>query len=645
MGCGGDREKAEVTMEEKWDFLNLDDFRVKTCWTPFSYFFLWVFLIVSIAVYGVDIFTAVNLLVFSHWSGRVEPAIPFTVSRWLFAACIIASLVLLVYRWIFAIRAIRSNSVTRNYLDPLAVRIQCFRVFTREGRGWKRFLVFAELTKSKKGTEIVALYTYFAFQCKSLGAHSAESRLTITPVWMNTIFADGPRQVINAITLYSVMKADLLPGGKNAHDNSSTGIEQFFNNLKFLAEENHLQAVVLAGMLFTLIIWVLSVLKLISAVILYLIYLFHHIPREDGSLKAYCRRKISKRLMRIVRYKVDKALAKGLQLQDRMPTQPSLATMNTSPTLPSLEDKGPIVTTMSRTTTQTTLAPSFKSSATVLDKDPTLPNLEFEKPSLTRTTTQSSAMTDSDALSGTTAVMGYSPLDRPNASMPPVPPLPTNMPSHMNSTASRQTNTPTIYGSERSRGTPTSGHRNLTDAGPKSYHSYGPPVDPYAPSSSPAFEDPYYEEAQPARYNPYEPSAAPYDAYGRTGNPRSQGTARAPAHQQDPYDARSFTPASTGATPAPQGSIPPLRTMTPASYRGARTPGPQLGDPDNRPPRGYTPMGAAGPTGSEGSAYTAFNPSSTSPTNSQGPHPTMQRPPPQQVTNPILVPTLRLLAR
>ncbi|KAJ6160669.1 hypothetical protein N7470_004065 [Penicillium chermesinum] len=574
MGCGGDREKAEVTMEEKWDFLNLDDFRVKTCWTPFSYFFLWVFLIVSIAVYGVDIFTAVNLLVFSHWSGRVEPAIPFTVSRWLFAACIIASLVLLVYRWIFAIRAIRSNSVTRNYLDPLAVRIQCFRVFTREGRGWKRFLVFAELTKSKKGTEIVALYTYFAFQCKSLGAHSAESRLTITPVWMNTIFADGPRQVINAITLYSVMKADLLPGGKNAHDNSSTGIEQFFNNLKFLAEEK---------------------------------------PSSGRSASGY---------------KVDKALAKGLQLQDRMPTQPSLATMNTSPTLPSLEDKGPIVTTMSRTTTQTTLAPSFKSSATVLDKDPTLPNLEFEKPSLTRTTTQSSAMTDSDALSGTTAVMGYSPLDRPNASMPPVPPLPTNMPSHMNSTASRQTNTPTIYGSERSRGTPTSGHRNLTDAGPKSYHSYGPPVDPYAPSSSPAFEDPYYEEAQPARYNPYEPSAAPYDAYGRTGNPRSQGTARAPAHQQDPYDARSFTPASTGATPAPQGSIPPLRTMTPASYRGARTPGPQLGDPDNRPPRGYTPMGAAGPTGSEGSAYTAFNPSSTSPTNSQGPHPTMQRPPP-----------------
>lgn len=34
----------------------------------------------------------------------------------------------------------------------------------KTGRGWKRFLVFAELTKSKKGAEYVALFTYFSFE-------------------------------------------------------------------------------------------------------------------------------------------------------------------------------------------------------------------------------------------------------------------------------------------------------------------------------------------------------------------------------------------------------------------------------------------------------------------------------------------------
>lgn len=127
----------------------------------FSYFLLWVYLLVSLAVYGVDTFTAVNLLAFSRWSGRVKPAIPFRISRWIFAVCILLSFALLAYRWLQAYRAMRSGSITRSYLDPLAVRVQSFRVFTSRGQGWKRFLVFAELTKSKKGAEYVALYTYF----------------------------------------------------------------------------------------------------------------------------------------------------------------------------------------------------------------------------------------------------------------------------------------------------------------------------------------------------------------------------------------------------------------------------------------------------------------------------------------------------
>jgi hypothetical protein len=123
---------------------------------------LWVFLLISIAVYAVDTFTAVNLLAFSRWSSQIKPSIPVSVSRWIFAICIIVSVVLLFYRWVRAIRVIRSGGVAESYLDPLAVRVQSIRL--GKGKGWKRFLVFAELTKSKKGADYVALFSYFSFE-------------------------------------------------------------------------------------------------------------------------------------------------------------------------------------------------------------------------------------------------------------------------------------------------------------------------------------------------------------------------------------------------------------------------------------------------------------------------------------------------
>ncbi|OQE15642.1 hypothetical protein PENSTE_c027G09760 [Penicillium steckii] len=652
MGCGGDREKGNVAMEEKWDYVNLDDFKSESCWTPFSYVFLWIMLVVSLAVYGVDTFTAVNLLAFSRWSGRVEPAIPFKISRWIFAICIIVSWALLVYRWIWAIRAIRSGSITKSYLDPLAVRIQSIRVFGSEGQGWKRFLVFAELTKSKKGAEYIALYTYFSFQ-----------------FWMNTIFADGPRQVINAITLYSVMQADLVPGGENAHkDDGTSPVLQFFNNIKILAQDNNLQAVVLFGMLFTLVIWVLSVLKLASAMILYLVFLFHHIPQEDGTLRAYCRRKISSRLKRIVRGKVDKALAKGFRLQSRTPTQPSLASADSKPTLPDM-DKGPIVTTLSRSTTETTLGtlPSYRSNSTATEKKPTLPNVEIDvKPSLTRTTTQYSGFSESASLAGNAAAMGYSPLDRQASPLPPVPPLPASVaPSRAPSATSRSTPGPQPYpiNTNYSGSSPVS--RNYQSPGAQSFNPFTPATDPYGSSRTPAHSDPFANSSS-SYYNhhgAFEDNYAGHEDYDYFGGsttpynqrppPRSQGYV-----PQDPYQARSYTPASTGATPHPQGGIQdpyqtrsytpasavsaprsqtngqdpyqarsytpastisgPGRSMTPATYHG--TPAPPGNQQDVQPPpRAYAPTNP-----SQSGGYTAFNPAasaSTSQPQASGPSP------------------------
>lgn len=144
---------------------SLSDFKSSNCLSGFAYIYLLGSLLVSIAVYGVDTFTAVNLLAFNEWSGKIKPAIDLSISKWIFSACIIASWVNLGYEYWRAIRVMKRGAVAESYLDSLAVRLQCIR-WTKEGRGWRRFLVFAELTKSKKGAEYVALFTYFAFQCK-----------------------------------------------------------------------------------------------------------------------------------------------------------------------------------------------------------------------------------------------------------------------------------------------------------------------------------------------------------------------------------------------------------------------------------------------------------------------------------------------
>jgi hypothetical protein len=59
-------------------------------------------------------------------------------------------------------RVMKRGNVAECYLDDLAVRLECIRM--GKGQGWRRFLVFAELTKSKKGAEYIALFTYFSLQ-------------------------------------------------------------------------------------------------------------------------------------------------------------------------------------------------------------------------------------------------------------------------------------------------------------------------------------------------------------------------------------------------------------------------------------------------------------------------------------------------
>jgi hypothetical protein len=124
---------------------------------------VWILVIISCAVFVVDTFTAVKLLAFNQWSSQIEPKIPFEVTKWIFSSCILFSWLICIYEWIRAYRVMQRESVTEDYLDPLAVVLQSIRF---DG-GYRRFQVFAKLTKSKKKATWFALFVYFERKGKS----------------------------------------------------------------------------------------------------------------------------------------------------------------------------------------------------------------------------------------------------------------------------------------------------------------------------------------------------------------------------------------------------------------------------------------------------------------------------------------------
>ena len=204
--------------------------------------------------------------------------------------------------------------------------------------------------------------------------------------------------VINAITLYSVMQADLVPTGKHSASNGHTPIIQFFVNVQILANKDNEQAAILFGMLFTLIIWVFSALSLVLAVLFYVLYLWHHI--RDGSLSRYCRRKIDTRLHKIVMKRVNKALAKDSDTRAKQGFKGSKAedfqpNVKRQPTLPVLDSTTTQdFATVSRQTTQIDNSSlDSRTHTDVVGPEPTVPNVfpEARRPEPpSRSVTQSS---------------------------------------------------------------------------------------------------------------------------------------------------------------------------------------------------------------------------------------------------------------
>ncbi|TLD31386.1 hypothetical protein PspLS_02386 [Pyricularia sp. CBS 133598] len=557
MGCGGRKHQVEIRPEQKWEYISLNDFKSTSCLTPFAYTYLWISLCISMAVYGVDSFTAVQLLAFNQWPGQVRPAIDFDISKWIFAVCIILSFLNLGYEHVRAQKVIRRGSVAESYLDNLAVRLQSIRI--GGGKGYKRFLVFAELTKSKKGAEYLALFTYFSFQS-----------------WFRVIVCSGPRQVVNAVTLYAFYQAqDLTPKGTDVGNT----LLDFFNKIKFQAEQNPVLALILSGMVFTLLIWAIAMLALIAAVLCWVLFLWSYIPAEDGSLSNYCARKANKRLMAIVAAKVNKGIAEEERRRKKAELKAAKKAgerppEDIKPTLPDVgDDKLPTFPSLSRADTMTTLPPYASRPGTPGSIE--LNSLDQKRPMPSRQGTMNSNYSSRQPLMGAAAEFGRS--ASPAPSIPSTnysgrtyggqPPM-----SRMQSNASMSrayTASPAPFSSDTVPALPRPGYQRNQPGGP--------------PSRFDSYDDYSSGRASPA------PSMYPSRGPGGPNMPPRSATAPIPPRGPDGYDDYSngrASPAPSMYPPRGPGGPNGRASPAPSMYPSRAPPAPQRSATGPVPPRG-----------------------------------------------------------
>ena len=358
------------------------------------------------------------------------------------------------------------------------------------------------------------------------------------------------------MTLYSVMQLNLIPNGKHAASNGHTPIVQFFYNVQILANSNGERTAILFGMLFTLIIWVISALSLAAACLIYVTFLWHHIPSADRGLSGFCKRKIDSRLQKIVGVKIKEALEKGEMNISKQDPKSGVGPgqLKRQPTIPLLtteyEDKLPEMPMLSRQTTQATLPPYTPRLATRNDdaapklyRQPTLPDVTVgpsRLPPPSRSNTQVSGFSSSSYTSDVLLIDGAMAMghDLPGQ-------------THSASLPSEMASDRSVLGVRPSVGRVTT---NMSQRSQRSYYSFSRP-----PLSAP-----------PTRQNTESTGCQP-NANFTSNLPIRQNTGTS-VYSANEQCIPGLSPIATQGYREPANSDSPLNSYLPASQMGRRTP-------------------------------------------------------------------------
>lgn len=197
--------------------------------------------------------------------------IPFQVAKWLFVGCIIFSFLLVGYEARKAKKIIASRDISYAFTNVMASNYYSLR-------SYDHFCLFSRISNSTKKKDDFAFFVFFTFKS-----------------WKRLLLADGPRQSINALTLYSFYLSKL-------HDGPILKLSKY--------SDNFITSTLLVVMLFTVLVFILSMLLLIAAAICYVPLLCY----IQGNLKEYCCHKVDKRIAELIKRNNKQRLAKQAAL-------------------------------------------------------------------------------------------------------------------------------------------------------------------------------------------------------------------------------------------------------------------------------------------------------------------------------------------
>jgi hypothetical protein len=277
--------KREVVPDHKFDFIDTRDYHDNSFGTRMKYFWLYILILKTFLVYVADIYTGVTMASSENWSNVIFSncnfgkdncfIIPFTIGKWLFIGSIIFSFLLLAYEARKSKRIIASRDISFAFTNPLANSYYSLR-------SYDHFCFFCHIENSTKKTDDFAFFIFFTFK-----------------EWKRLLLADGPRAVINGMTLASYVLARLKTNPKANPWNLSL---YFGDDVTKDITTN----VMLGTMIFTVLIFAGSLILLIIAGILYIPLLCY----IQGNLKEYCVHKVDKRIDELVKRKHKQRMAK-----------------------------------------------------------------------------------------------------------------------------------------------------------------------------------------------------------------------------------------------------------------------------------------------------------------------------------------------
>ena len=285
MGCCDSDWKREVVQDYKWEFVDVRDFHRTDFMTRLKYLLVYVMIFKELAIYGLDMFTAVTMLSTNRWTNEKFyteckdcDKVHFGIAKWVFVGCIFFSFALIGWEVWKARRAVRSGDISYAYTNLMAN--QYFSI-----RNYDCFCLFCKIGNSKKKKDSLAFWVFFTFK-----------------TWKRTLLADGPRQSVNAYILYNIL---------TAYDWNPTKLPEYWNDG---SDKSVITALLLFAMMITVLIFLIGLAQIIVAAVCYIPLLFY----IQGNLKEYVCHKVDKRISDIIRKNQKRRIQRNAKLEQKI---------------------------------------------------------------------------------------------------------------------------------------------------------------------------------------------------------------------------------------------------------------------------------------------------------------------------------------